>query len=106
MDPWLLSHPDVRGNARLRALTVHLAQTIPVGVDRLANVGPGAGSSSSVRWRHVDAVHLARATQSELPLDAERSHSLRRAVRRQRAWIRGRKYIRAMSAYPTSAAYG
>lgn len=37
---WLLSHPDVRGNARVRALASHLAQAVPVELERLELAGP------------------------------------------------------------------
>jgi DNA-binding transcriptional LysR family regulator len=39
MGLWLLSHPDVRGNARVRALAGFLAQAIPQELDRLAAGG-------------------------------------------------------------------
>jgi hypothetical protein len=29
MELWLLSHPDLRGSARIRALTEHLAAALP-----------------------------------------------------------------------------
>lgn len=40
MDLWLLHHPDVRGNARVRALMQHLADTVPDEITRLVNEGP------------------------------------------------------------------
>lgn len=40
MDLWLLHHPDVRGNARVRALIQHLADTVPVEIKRLVEEGP------------------------------------------------------------------
>jgi DNA-binding transcriptional LysR family regulator len=36
---WLLSHPDLRGNARVRALTDHFAATIPAEMKRLLDEG-------------------------------------------------------------------
>jgi DNA-binding transcriptional LysR family regulator len=39
MNLWLLNHPDVRGNARVRALTAYLAQAIPLELERLARGG-------------------------------------------------------------------
>jgi DNA-binding transcriptional LysR family regulator len=39
MDLWLLSHPDLRGNARVRALSEHFAATIPVEISRLLEEG-------------------------------------------------------------------
>lgn len=38
-DLWLLSHPDLRGNARVRALTEHFAATIPAELTRLLELG-------------------------------------------------------------------
>lgn len=39
MGLWLLSHPDVRGNARVRALATHLAQAVPLEIQRLMRSG-------------------------------------------------------------------
>ena len=39
MGLWLLSHPDVRGNARVRALAAHLAQAVPLEIERLMRSG-------------------------------------------------------------------
>jgi DNA-binding transcriptional LysR family regulator len=39
MGLWLLNHPDVRGNARVRALTAYLAQAAPAELERLAESG-------------------------------------------------------------------
>jgi DNA-binding transcriptional LysR family regulator len=39
VDLWLLSHPDLRGNARVRALAEHLAATIPAELTRLLEEG-------------------------------------------------------------------
>lgn len=39
MPLWLLHHPDVRGNARVRALNAYLAQAIPLELERLARGG-------------------------------------------------------------------
>jgi DNA-binding transcriptional LysR family regulator len=39
MNLWLLNHPDVRGNARVRALSAYLAQAVPVELERLAEGG-------------------------------------------------------------------
>jgi DNA-binding transcriptional LysR family regulator len=39
MGLWLLNHPDVRGNARVRALTAYLAQAVPQEIERLAQGG-------------------------------------------------------------------
>jgi DNA-binding transcriptional LysR family regulator len=39
MGLWLLSHPDVRGNARVRALATHLAQAVPLEIERLMRSG-------------------------------------------------------------------
>jgi DNA-binding transcriptional LysR family regulator len=39
MGLWLLSHPDVRGNARVRALAAHLAQAVPLEIQRLMRSG-------------------------------------------------------------------
>ena len=39
MGLWLLNHPDVRGNARVRALTQYLAQAVPQEIQRLAQGG-------------------------------------------------------------------
>ena len=39
MGLWLLNHPDVRGNARVRALSAFLAQAVPVELERLAEAG-------------------------------------------------------------------
>jgi DNA-binding transcriptional LysR family regulator len=36
---WLLNHPDVRGNARVRALTTYLAQAVPPEIERLTQCG-------------------------------------------------------------------
>lgn len=40
MGLWLLSHPELRGNARVRALAGFLAQAIPPELERLAAAGP------------------------------------------------------------------
>jgi len=40
MDLWVLSHPDLRGNARVRALADHLATTVPAELTRLLREGP------------------------------------------------------------------
>lgn len=37
---WVLHHPDVRGNARVRALAGFLAQAVPAELERLAATGP------------------------------------------------------------------
>ena len=43
MDLWLLNHPDVRANARVRALSDYLAQAVPPELERqLAAPGPRA----------------------------------------------------------------
>jgi len=39
MGLWLLNHPDVRGNARVRALAAHLAQAVPLEIERLMRSG-------------------------------------------------------------------
>jgi DNA-binding transcriptional LysR family regulator len=39
MNLWLLNHPDVRGNARVRALSNYLAQAVPAELERLAEGG-------------------------------------------------------------------
>jgi len=39
MGLWLLNHPDVRGNARVRALAAYLAQTVPLEIERLEQGG-------------------------------------------------------------------
>jgi DNA-binding transcriptional LysR family regulator len=39
MGLWLLNHPDVRGNARVRALATHLAQAVPLQIQRLMDSG-------------------------------------------------------------------
>jgi DNA-binding transcriptional LysR family regulator len=39
MPLWLLHHPDVRGNARVRTLNAYLAQAIPLELERLARGG-------------------------------------------------------------------
>ena len=39
MGLWLLNHPDVRGNARVRALSGFLAQAVPAELERLAEAG-------------------------------------------------------------------
>jgi DNA-binding transcriptional LysR family regulator len=39
MNLWLLHHPDVRGNARVRALSAYLAQAVPLELQRLAEGG-------------------------------------------------------------------
>jgi DNA-binding transcriptional LysR family regulator len=39
MNLWLLNHPDVRRNARVRALTQHLAQAVPQELERLTRGG-------------------------------------------------------------------
>ena len=39
MGLWLLSHPDVRGNARVRALAAYLAQAVPLEMERLCDSG-------------------------------------------------------------------
>lgn len=39
MDLWLLSHPDMRGNARVRALADHLAVAMPAELERLLEEG-------------------------------------------------------------------
>ena len=39
MELWLLSHPDLRGNARVRALAEHLTTTIPEELARLLEEG-------------------------------------------------------------------
>ncbi len=36
---WLLSHPELRGNARVRALAAHLAQAVPQEIERLSGSG-------------------------------------------------------------------
>jgi DNA-binding transcriptional LysR family regulator len=40
MGLWLLSHPELRGNARVRALAGFLAQAVPLELERLASAGP------------------------------------------------------------------
>jgi DNA-binding transcriptional LysR family regulator len=40
MGLWLLNHPDVRGNARVRALSGFLAQAVPAEIARLQTLGP------------------------------------------------------------------
>jgi hypothetical protein len=40
MELWLLSHPDLRGSARIRALTEHLAAALPRSWKRFSNAGP------------------------------------------------------------------
>lgn len=37
---WLLNHPDMRSNARVRALAQHLAQSLPAELDRRLAEGP------------------------------------------------------------------
>jgi len=39
MGLWLLNHPDVRGNARVRALSTFLAQAVPLEIERLMQGG-------------------------------------------------------------------
>ena len=39
MGLWLLNLPDVRGNARVRALAAHLAQAVPLEIERLMRSG-------------------------------------------------------------------
>ena len=39
MELWLLNHPDVRGNARVRVLSTFLAQAVPLELERLAEGG-------------------------------------------------------------------
>ena len=39
MGLWLLHHPDVRGNARVRALSAYLAQAVPQEIERLSREG-------------------------------------------------------------------
>ena len=39
MGLWLLNHPDVRGNARVRALSTYLAQALPLEIERLTQCG-------------------------------------------------------------------
>ena len=39
MGLWLLSHPELRGNARVRALAAHLAQAVPQELERLMRSG-------------------------------------------------------------------
>ena len=39
MDLWVLSHPDVRGNARVRALAGFLADAVTAELERLAEAG-------------------------------------------------------------------
>jgi hypothetical protein len=39
MGLWLLNHPDVRGNARVRALSGFLAQAVPAEIARLQTTG-------------------------------------------------------------------
>lgn len=36
MGLWILSHPDVRGNARIRAVAAFLAQAVPIELERIA----------------------------------------------------------------------
>jgi DNA-binding transcriptional LysR family regulator len=63
MELWLLSHPDVRGNARVRALLQHLAEQIPSKLDCLVQQGPCAtkvlcpmkGIDKTSRRRHKSA---------------------------------------------------
>jgi DNA-binding transcriptional LysR family regulator len=43
MSIWLLNHPDMRSNARVRALALHLAATIPGELERLLGEGPCCG---------------------------------------------------------------
>jgi DNA-binding transcriptional LysR family regulator len=40
MDLWLLSHPDLRGNARVKALADHLASAIPAELEAVMERGP------------------------------------------------------------------
>lgn len=42
MELWLLAHPDMRGNARIRALVDHLAARVPEAIEQLALKGPCA----------------------------------------------------------------
>jgi DNA-binding transcriptional LysR family regulator len=39
MPIWLLSHPDLRGSARVRALALYLSENIPATLDRLVKSG-------------------------------------------------------------------
>jgi len=39
MGLWLLSHPELRGNARVRALAAHLAEAVPQEIERLMRSG-------------------------------------------------------------------
>ncbi len=39
MGLWLLHHPDVRGNARVRALASYLAQAVPLELERIVREG-------------------------------------------------------------------
>ncbi|MBX3604792.1 MAG: LysR family transcriptional regulator [Piscinibacter sp.] len=40
MGLWVLHHPDVRGNARVRALAAFLAQAVPAELERVVQAGP------------------------------------------------------------------
>ena len=39
MELWLLSHPDLRGSARIRALTGHLATAVPKELEKILECG-------------------------------------------------------------------
>jgi len=57
MDLWLLHHPDVRGNARVRALMKHLADTVPAEIQRLVKEGPACSrmiKCSAAQVRGID----------------------------------------------------
>jgi hypothetical protein len=69
MGLWLLHHPDVRGNARVRALTQWLADAVPAEIERLAAAGP-----TSARLRDCPAVPRRRTR----PPDRVSSQVLRR----------------------------
>lgn len=53
-----MSHPDARGNARVRALTQHLAEHVPQRLDAL--LSGGACSASVLPCQRGSAVHKRR----------------------------------------------
>lgn len=55
MDLWLLHHPDVRGNARVRALMQHLSAKVPGTIARMVLEGPVCSSLKAARARRAVA---------------------------------------------------
>lgn len=84
MGLWLLHHPDVRGNARVRALSGYLAEAVPLEIERMTREGatcktfaacPKAGRSrgtARARGRSTGRSDVAAARAASTAAEAAR----------------------------------